>query len=221
MSKIVIGKVEVGASDIIKGAAIGAGVGFIAVGIKSIYDARKQKDEEKTPEEEELEFEEYLIKKARRKKLKKNLKISCGVYSILTGTVLAAAGIAAFTPLKQVVVTKVKTGSADYVRKVRDNQIDKIKEKLAIPKISESAVIYKIKDSDLLDKIKDNELILKIKENDILDKLKENDLLDRLKKNDFVDKLKDRDIFIRIKESDLVDKIKDADIIRRFKNNAA
>ena len=212
MSKIVVGKVEVSASDIIKGAAIGAGVGFIAVGIKSIYDARKMNLICGTPEEEELEYEEYLAKKAQRRRIKKNLKISCGVYSIVTGAALAATGIIAFTPLKQVVVTKVKTGSVQCAKKLRDDQIDRIKERLALPKFSESTRVYKIKDNDIIDKIK---------ENDILDRIRSNEFIGKIKDSDIVDKIKDRDIIIKIKESDLVDKILDADIIRKFKDNAA
>ena len=81
MAKYEIYGYEIDSEDVIKGAAIGAGLAFVIVGIKKFFDARS------------LRFERNSVIK--------------GALSVACGSILAAVGIIGFTPLKKIVVEKL------------------------------------------------------------------------------------------------------------------
>ena len=104
MAKYNVCGLEIDTEDIIQGAAIGAGIAFVIVGIKKFFDARSlrfEQDELDYDEDEimdEILLEEY--KEERREELIRAEKVSVlsGAFSVAFGSLLAAVGIIGFTP---------------------------------------------------------------------------------------------------------------------------
>lgn len=168
MSEIKLGKYEIGTEDFVKGAAVAAGVGIIALGIKNFFDARRIHYIEQQPFDDEAEYEVYKAKKARRLSRMRMAKINSGIIGVLIGGVIATVGVLSFTPYKDVFI------DSDTVEDIKSQIADKeIKQKLA-----DAALVKKLKEIDYVEAINNiNKLrqnISNIKAiNDTIDKIKE------------------------------------------------
>lgn len=205
MAKYNVCGLEIDTEDIIQGAAIGAGIAFVIVGIKKFFDARSlrfEQDELDYDEDEimdEILLEEY--KEERREELIRAEKVSVlsGAFSVAFGSLLAAVGIIGFTPLKKTIVTKLpEIDIKDKVSEIgiRDRIADLgIKEKVADLDIKEKINGLDIKEKlaglDIKDKISGLDIVEKIPVFVIKKKLSDADFMKLIAKYD-VDDLKDK-----------------------------
>ena len=205
MAKYNVCGFEIDSDDIIQGAAIGAGIAFVIVGIKKFFDARSlrfEQDELDYEDDEimdEILLEEY--KEERRQELIRAEKgsVLSGTISVVFGSLLAAVGIIGFTPLKKTIVTKLpEIDIKDKVSEIgiRDRIADLgIKEKVADLDIKEKINGLDIKDKiaglDIKDKISGFDIVEKIPVFVIKKKLSDADFMKLIAKYD-VDDLKDK-----------------------------
>ena len=127
MKKIEVGKCEIQTGSLIMGAVAATGIGLIALGVKSFFDAKKISLIEEDSFDDEEEFEEYKFRKAVALQKKKNTKIRLGIAGVIVGALAAAVGISAFTPLKGYVVNDDYSLKADKAEKI-DGAIKTVKE---------------------------------------------------------------------------------------------
>ena len=135
MAKIRVLNYDIDSESIIVGALIGAGVAFITLGIKNLFDARRIRLDQETPmdEEDELdEFEEYLLEKEEKAYAKMRRCVKRGVFGIVAGSVVAAIAAFSLTPYKRVILESdtvanvknaVKTKNEETINKIREAQI--------------------------------------------------------------------------------------------------
>ncbi len=152
---------------VIAGAAIGAGVAFIALGVKKVFTARRMKNVTTDPEDVRQEFEDYLAEKERKQVAKRKKKFRKGIFNIIVGVASAAVGAVFLSPYKKYltdnrVVVKVK--DADVIGKIKDSNV--------VGKFREADVIGKIKDTDLAGKLRDADVVGRIKDNEFFGKIK-------------------------------------------------
>ena len=127
MKKIVLGKCEVRTESLIMGAVAVTGIGLIALGVKSFFDAKKIKGLEEEPFDDEVEFEEYKLRKAMTLSKKRSSKIRTGIAASFVGLLAAVVGVSAFTPLKKIIVNEDFTLKADKAEKL-DGAIKTVKD---------------------------------------------------------------------------------------------
>ena len=181
MAKFKVYNCEIDSEDIVKGALIGAGVAFLTIGIKSLFDARRIRREFEEPldEDEEFdEFEEYLLEKEEMAYAKMNRCTRRGIFSLAAGSAIAAIAALSFTPYKDVIL------ESDTVGKIKDaDVIGKIKDAEVIGKIRDAEVIDRIKDVDVSGKVKakNADVIGKLKETQIVQKIAEINIKDAIK----------------------------------------
>ena len=191
MAKFKVYNCEIDSEDIVKGALIGAGVAFLTIGIKSLFDARRIRREFEEPldEDEEFdEFEEYLLEKEEMAYAKMNRCTRRGIFGLAAGSAIAAIAALSFTPYKDVIL--------------------------------ESDTVGKIKDADVIGKIKDAEVIGKIRDAEVIDRIKNIDVVDRIKDVDVSGKVKAKnaDVIGKLKEAQIVQKIAEINIKDAIKN---
>ena len=189
MAKFKVYNCEIDSEDIIKGALIGAGVAFLALGIKNLFDARRIRKEFEEPldEDEEFdEFEEYLLEKEEMAYTKMNRCTRRGIFGIAAGSAIAAVAALSFTPYKRVIL--------------------------------ESDAVESIKNADVIGRIKDAEVVGKIRDAEVIDRIKGVDVSSKVKaKNaDVISKLKEAQIVQRIAEINIKDAIKN---IKKLEKN--
>ena len=120
MKKTSIGNYEVQTESMILGAITACGFGMIAFGIIKLIEARKVRQIQETPVDEELEFEEYKAAKKIKLRRKRAKKIKCGISNTILGAFLAAVGIVGFTPLKSYVVNDDFTLKIEKAKKIEE-----------------------------------------------------------------------------------------------------
>ena len=161
---------------VIAGAAIGAGVAFIALGVKKVFTARRMKNVTTDPEDVRQEFEDYLAEKERKQVAKRKKKFRKGIFNIIVGVASAAVGAVFLSP---------------YKKYLTDNRVVvKVKDADVIGKIKDSNVVGKFREADVIGKIKDVDVIGKIKDTDLAGKLRDADVVGRIKDNEFFGKIK-------------------------------
>lgn len=201
MAKYNVCGFEIDSEEIIQGAAIGAGIAFVIVGIKKFFDARSlrfEQDELDYEEDEimdEILLEEY--KEERREELIRAEKgsVLCGTLSVVFGSLLAAAGIIGFTPLKKTIVSGLP-------------EID-IKDKVA-----DLGIRDRIADIGIREKVTDLGLKDKIADLDIKDRISGLDIKDRIAGLDLKDKISGLDIVEKIPVFVIKKKLSDADFMK-------
>ena len=189
MAKFKVYNCEIDSEDIIKGALIGAGVAFLALGIKNLFDARRIRKEFEEPldEDEEFdEFEEYLLEKEEMAYTKMNRCTRRGIFGIAAGSAIAAVAALSFTPYKRVIL--------------------------------ESDAVESIKNADVIGRIKDAEVVGKIRDAEVIDRIKNIDVVDRIKEAEVIDKIKGVDVSskVKAKNADVISKLKEAQIVQRI-----
>ena len=181
MAKFQICNCEIDSEDIVKGALLGAGVAFITLGVKSLFDARRIRREFEEPldEEEEFdEFEEYLLEKEEMAYAKMNRCVRRGVAGLAVGSAVTALFALSFTPYKKVLL------ESDAVNNIKNADV--------IGKIKDADVIGRIKDIDVVDRIKEVDVPTKVKEKnaDVIGKLKEAQIVQKIAEINIKDALK-------------------------------
>ena len=116
MKKLSVGGYEIRIEGLVMGAMATVGIGLVGLGIKSFFDARKLRYIELQPVDEEEEFEEYKRKKALKLKRARARKIRKGVVGTVVGSFAAAAGIIAFTPLKDDIKDTLRESISEDVK---------------------------------------------------------------------------------------------------------
>ena len=197
MAEIYIVGKKVGSSELLQGAAIGAGAAFIAMGIKKFFDARAIRFEEEYFEDADAEcdvalVEEYRIDRVEKLRRKHRCAVSSGIFGVAVGSLLAAAGIISFTPLKKYFDAETLTND--------------IKDKL-------NAV-------DLKSKLEAVDLKSKLDDIDLRDKFDELKIKNRLNDLDIKDKIDSKKIKEKIDAIKLLDTVsKFGDLINYLKEN--
>ncbi|MBR6404316.1 MAG: hypothetical protein IKS48_13120 [Eubacterium sp.] len=141
MAKIRVLNCDINSEDIIVGALLGAGVAFVALGIKSLFDARRIRLEQEAPmdEQDELdEFEEYLLEKEEKAYARMRRCVKRGIFGITAGSLVAAVAALALTPYKKIIL-----------------------ESDAVASIKNADVINRIKEADVIEKIKSVDVNIK------------------------------------------------------------
>ena len=170
MAKYEIYGYEIDSEDVIKEAAIGAGLAFVIVGIKKFFDARSLRFERDYMEyEDDEDVDEYLLEEYKedvKDELRREERNSVikGALSVACGSILAAVGIIGFTPLKKIVVEKLP--EVDLKNKVASLGI---KDKLADIAIKDRLADIDIK--DIKDRFTDIAIKDKLTDFDIKNKL--------------------------------------------------
>ena len=220
MAEIYIVGKKVGSSELLQGAAIGAGAAFIAMGIKKFFDARAIRFEEEYFEDADAEcdvalVEEYRIDRVEKLRRKHRCAVSSGVFGVALGSLLAAAGIISFTPLKKYFDAETLTNDI----KDKFNSID-LKDKLEAINLKNKLEAIDLKDKleainfkskldtiDLKDKIDAINLKNKLDEIDLKNKINEIDIKNKLDDIDLRDKFDELNIKNRLNDLDIKDKI--------------
>jgi hypothetical protein len=127
MKKIVVGDYELQTEGLIMGAVIATGVGLMGLSVKNLLDARKLKYAAQQPIDDDLEFEEYKEMKVRKLKKKRDAKLRRGIIGVSVGAFATAVGVAAFTPLRRIVVNDDFTLRADRAEKL-DGVVSSVRE---------------------------------------------------------------------------------------------
>ena len=207
MAEIYIVGKKVGSSELLQGAAIGAGAAFIAMGIKKFFDARAIRFEEEYFEDADAEcdvalVEEYRIDRVEKLRRKHRCAVSSGIFGVAVGSLLAAAGIISFTPLKKYFDAETLTNDI----KDKFNSID-LKDKLEAINLKN-----KLEAIDLKDKLEAINLKNKLEAINLKNKLEAIDLKDKIEAINLKNKLDEIDLKNKINEIDIKNKLDDIDL---------